>query len=118
VGTREIRFCDISGSEDDVETHEVTIDQMNVEIDLAPAEYRKFLALLQPYIQGGRVDAAARNFTAPLARKPARARAPVLTATERAQLRSWVQDNGIAVPSNSRFKHSIIERWRHESLLT
>jgi hypothetical protein len=113
VGTRQIRFCDISGTEDDVETHELNIDQMHVEIDLAPAEYSKLLELLQPYVQAGRVEASARNFTAPAR---TRSQTPALTPAEREQLKTWAQHKGISVPPNNRFKRSIIEQWRHETL--
>ncbi len=113
MGTRQIRFCDISGIEDDVETHELNIDQMHIEIDLAPTEYRKLLELLQPYIQAGRVDASARTLTTARTRTPSRT--PALTATEREQLTDWAQQNGIPVPANHRFKHSIIEQWRHHA---
>ncbi len=50
MGTRQIRYCDLSGAEDGVELHEVQIDQMRIEIDLAPKEYDKLLKLLQPYL--------------------------------------------------------------------
>ena len=109
MGIRQIKFCDISGLEGDVETHELNIDQMHVEIDLAPGEHRKLLDLLQPYIQAGRVEASARNFATPPAKK---AKGPRLTPAERDQLREWADANGIAVPANSRFKNSLIAQWR------
>lgn len=113
MGTREIRYCDISGTENEVETHELNIDQMHIEIDLAPAEHRKLLDLLQPYIQAGRVEASARAFTTPRSRNPSRV--PSMTAGEREQLRAWAHDKGIQVPANNRFKHSIIDQWRLET---
>jgi hypothetical protein len=113
MGTRQIRFCDISGSETEVASHELFVDQMRVEIDLSAAEYRKLLALLQPYIDAGRVEAAA------LPRRSADGRrnngaVSVLSAGERAELRSWAERQGIPVPSNNRFKMSLVERWRAE----
>ncbi|MCE3551065.1 Lsr2 family protein [Pseudonocardia sp. RS11V-5] len=114
MGIREIRYCDLTGSEHDVESHELNIDQMRVQIDLAGPEYRKLLSLLQPYIDAGRVDASI-----PDLRPAKRAGGQVststgLTAEEREQLRQWAEDKGIEVPSNNRFKRSLVDQWREE----
>lgn len=120
MGIREIRFCDISGSETDVTTHELHIDQLRVEIDLADVEYRKLLDILRPYMDAGRLEASAPD-TAALPRGPRaarRAHAPAgsgLTADERSALRAWAETQGIRVPDNNRFKTSLVEQWRRES---
>lgn len=113
MGTREIRYCDISGAENGVETHELNIDQMHIEIDLGAGEHHKLLELLQPYIRAGRVGTSDRGLTGPRSRNPSRA--PTLTTAEREQLREWAQDKGIQVPANNRFKNSLIEQWRSET---
>jgi hypothetical protein len=54
MGIRPIRYRDITGAEErpgqEVEAHELHIDQMRLQIDLAAGEYQKLLALLRPYI--------------------------------------------------------------------
>jgi hypothetical protein len=59
MGIRPIRYCDITGAEErpgqEVEAHELHIDQMRLQIDLAAGEYQKLLALLRPYIDAGRI---------------------------------------------------------------
>ncbi|HTK62100.1 MAG TPA: histone-like nucleoid-structuring protein Lsr2 [Pseudonocardia sp.] len=117
MGIRTIRYCDISGTEDEVDSHEINIDQMRVEIDLASSEYRKLLELLQPYIDAGRIEASAPDFTAPTAatrRGRARTRTD-LNADERARLRQWAEERGIPVAANNRFKKSIVDQWRAET---
>ncbi|MDN5913619.1 MAG: Lsr2 family protein [Pseudonocardia sp.] len=124
MGIRQIRFCDVTGTEDDVEPHEIHIDQMRIEIDLAGLEYRRLLEALRPFIDAGRVEAAAPD-TATL---PARAelppsrrragRAPTgtgLSATERVQLRQWAEAKGLPLPANNRFKQSLIAEWRQDT---
>lgn len=124
MGTRQIRFCDITGTETDVEAHEIHIDQMRIEIDLAASEYRRLLEALQPFIDAGRVDACAPD-TAAL---PDHSAAPQggrrgrhgptrsgLSATERDQLRQWAEAKNIPVPPNNRFKQSLIAQWRHDT---
>jgi len=59
MGVRQIKFCDLSGVEKNVQTHELQVDQMRIEIDLADPEYAKLLKLLQPYLDVGRIEAAA-----------------------------------------------------------
>jgi hypothetical protein len=59
MGIRPIRYCDITGAEErpgqEVEAHELHIDQMRLQIDLVAGEYQKRLALLRPYIDAGRL---------------------------------------------------------------
>ncbi|AEA23640.1 histone-like nucleoid-structuring protein Lsr2 [Pseudonocardia benzenivorans] len=109
MGIREIRYCDVSGTEEDVETHELNIDQMHVRIDLAGVEYRKLLALLQPYLDAGTIEASVPGYGTG---RPAARTSTGLTAEERTQLRLWAEAQGIEVPSNNRFKRSLVERWR------
>jgi hypothetical protein len=114
MGTREIRYCDISGAEGDVESHVVQLDQMRIDIDLTPAEYDKLVRLLQRYIDAGRVEASVPDRPV----TPARARrrgGPVLSLDERLELRNWAIGQGIEVPSNNRFKASLVQRWRQET---
>jgi hypothetical protein len=118
MGIREIRFCDLTGSEHDVESHELNIDQMRVQIDLAGPEYRKLLGLLQPYIDAGRVDASIPDLRSAAKRSGGSAQVSTstgLTAEEREQLRQWAEEKGIEVPSNNRFKRSLVEQWREET---
>ncbi len=124
MGIRQIRYCDITGTETDVEPHEIHIDQMRVQIDLAATEYRRLLDTLQPFIDAGRVDAAAPDTAAlPDHGAPTEGRrrgrhAPTrsgLSAAERDQLRRWAEANGIPVPSNNRFKQSLITQWRQDT---
>lgn len=112
MGIREIRYCDVSGTEFDVETHELNIDQMHVRIDLAGVEYRKLLALLQPYLDAGTVEASIPGFAS--GRSAART-STGLTADERSQLRLWAEEHGIEVPSNNRFKRTLVDQWRGDS---
>ena len=116
MGIREIRYCDLTGSEQDVESHELNIDQMRVQIDLAAPEYRKLLGLLQPYIEAGRVDASIPDLRSAAKRGGSGqvSTSTGLTAEEREQLRQWAEDKGIEVPSNNRFKRSLVEQWREE----
>lgn len=122
MGIREIRFCDITGSEDDVSPHEIHIDQLRVEIDLADNEYRKLIEVLQPYMDAGRLEASAPD-TATLPTTSSRraghraSTAPKLTPTERQELRHWAETQGIVVPANNRFKTSLVERWRREAVM-
>lgn len=140
MGIREIRFCDISGVENDVNQHVLQIDQMCVEIDLSGAEYSKLLEVLGPYIDAGRVEASVPNLAAtgstPKVKRRAGASSPstdgtattgaevlarstsargsstALTPPERDALREWAQAEGIEVASNNRFKATVIEKWR------
>lgn len=122
MGIRSIRYCDVSGSEEDVDAHVINIDQMRVEIDLAGTEYRKLLELLQPYINAGRLEASTPDFavgTAGTTRRPHRPRTGTdLNKDEREQLRQWAEENGIPVAANNRFKMSIVEQWRAETSAT
>lgn len=119
MGIRQIRYCDISGTEHDVETHEINIDQMRVEIDLAADEYRKLLQLLRPYIDAGRIEASVPDVLPPAtkARRTTRPRGKRggLSPQERAQLRQWAEEKGLPVPVNNRFKRTVIEQWRKET---
>jgi hypothetical protein len=122
MGIRSIRYCDISGTEDDVDGHEINIDQMRIDIDLAASEYRKLLELLRPYIDAGRVEASAPDFPTTAAGSgsaPRRATRPRtrtdLTKDERLQLRQWAEETGIPVAANNRFKMPLVEQWRAET---
>lgn len=124
MGIRQIRYCDITGTETDVEPHEIHIDQMRIEIDLAAGEYRSLLETLQPFIDAGRVDASAPDTAAlPDHPTPTQSRrhgrhGPTrsgLSAPERDQLRQWAEARGIPVPPNNRFKQSLIAQWRHDT---
>ena len=116
MGTRQIRYCDLSGAEDGVELHEVQIDQMRIEIDLAPGEYAKLLKLLQPYLDAGRIEASIPDgsvFGGGDGRGGSgRASTTGLTAEERQDLRTWAEEQGIEVPANNRFKKSLVDEWR------
>lgn len=117
MGVRQIRFCDISGTERDVQSHELQIDQMRVEIDLADPEYSKLLDLLRPYLDAGRVEASIPDAgQLPVRQAPAgRPSSTSLTREQRQQLRVWAQSRGIDAPSNNRFKRSVVEQWRRET---
>lgn len=123
MGIRQIRFCDITGTETDVEPHEIHIDQMRIAIDLADSEYRRLLEALQPFIDAGRVeaslpDAAALPDGASSPRNRPRRRASTstgLSAAEREQLRQWAEAKGFPVPVNNRFKQSLIDQWRADT---
>lgn len=114
MGVRQIRYCDISGTEHDVESHQLHIDQMRIDIDLAGAEYRKLLELLRPYIDAGRVEASLPGGNGSGADSSS-AGGPRLEAHERQQVRQWAEANDIEVPSNNRFKRAIVDRWREET---
>jgi hypothetical protein len=118
MGIRSIRYCDISGTVDDVDAHEINIDQMRVEIDLAASEYRKLLELLKPYLDAGRIEASAPDFSRLSAPARRRTRSTDLTADERARLRQWAEEKGIPVAANNRFKMSIVNQWRAETAPT
>lgn len=120
MGIRQIRYCDITGTEDGpdhpVEPHELHIDQMRLDIDLAAGEYQKLLALLRPYIDAGRIEASTPTRTD---RRSAtthtnRSVTSRLTAEERDQLEHWAIAHDIPVPPNKRFKRAVIEQWKHE----
>jgi hypothetical protein len=127
MGIRQIRYCDISGTEEgpgaEVDSHELHIDQMGVRIDLAAGEYRKLLQLLRPYIDAGRVEASTPPHLMGLpSAGVSRTRGagvtgrggPRLSAEERDQLVRWAADRDIPVPTNKKFKNAIIEQWRRE----
>ncbi|MBP2371724.1 Lsr2 family protein [Pseudonocardia parietis] len=115
MGIRQIRFCDITGTENDVESHEIHIDQMRIAIDLAGSEYRRL-------IEAGRMeasvpDAGSLPYPESAPRKP-RKRASTstgLTAAERDQLRQWAEARDVPVPVNHRFKQSLIDQWRADA---
>lgn len=119
MGIRSIRYCDISGTEHDVDGHQINIDQMRIEIDLAEHEYRKLLNLLQPYMDAGRVEASAPELPTSAAsptRGGRRARTRTdLSRAERLQLRQWAEERGLPVAVNNRFKMSLVEQWRAET---
>jgi hypothetical protein len=122
MGIRQIRYCDLTGAEDGVESHEIQIDQMRIEIDLAGEEYRKLLAALRPFLDAGRVEASAPAAAPAPARSGERQggdrRPPTrtgLSATERDQVRRWAEAKDLPVPANNRFKRSLIEQWRQET---
>ncbi|MEV4644835.1 histone-like nucleoid-structuring protein Lsr2 [Saccharopolyspora sp. NPDC049357] len=120
MGTRQIRYCDISGTEHDVETHEINIDQMRVEIDLAADEYRKLLQLLRPYLDAGRIEASMpdlpQHTTTPRrTTRPRGKRGSDLSPQERTQLRQWAEEKGLPVPVNNQFKRTVIDQWREET---
>lgn len=122
MGTRSSRYCDISGTEEDVEAHVINIDQMRVEVDLAGREYRKLLELLQPYIGAGVLEASApdlpRATVSTTGRKQRHRTGTDLNKDEREQLRQWAEDNGIPVAANNRFKMSTVQQWRTEATET
>ncbi|NMH99497.1 Lsr2 dimerization domain-containing protein [Pseudonocardia acidicola] len=109
MGVRQIRYCDISGTEP-AESHEINIDQMRIEIDLSGAEYERLLEILGPYIDAGRVEAAARNVRT--ARPGGAGGSSALTPDERARLKQWAASAGIDLPPKGRFKRAIIDQWR------
>ncbi|HEY1973725.1 MAG TPA: histone-like nucleoid-structuring protein Lsr2 [Pseudonocardia sp.] len=124
MGIRQIRYCDISGAEEgpgqDVEAHELHIDQMRLQIDLVAGEYQKLLALLRPYIDAGRVEASTPSHLTGLPSVRAggttvtRRAGPRLSAEERDELVQWALDHNIPVPTNKKFKHAVIEQWQRE----
>lgn len=107
MGVREIRYCDISGTEP-AEPHEIIVDQMHIQIDLAATEYQRLLALLEPYLEAGSVEAATH------AVRPARRTGAGLSPEERTALKEWAARAGVELPPNGRIKRVIIERWRAE----
>jgi hypothetical protein len=118
VGVRQIRYCDISGTERDVNSHELQIDQMRIEIDLADPEYAKLLDMLRPYLDAGRVEASissAAQLPSGRAATPGRPSSTSLTREERQQLRAWAEENGLDAPANNRFKRTVVEQWRRET---
>ena len=136
MGVRQIRYCDISGVEGDVDQHEIHIDQMRIEIDLSGSEYRKLLEVLRPYMDAGVVEASGRGLPAKVksARRARRkpdapadaavvgeqpeapmARSSALSAEQRQQVRQWAMARGMEVPVNNRFKGSLVEAWREET---
>lgn len=124
MGIRQIRYCDITGTETEVDQHELHIDQMRIEIDLASSEYQRLLEALRPFIDAGRVEASVPDKSAlPDHRASAQSRqrrrhgstSSGLSATERDQLRQWAQDRGLPVPPNNRFKRSLIAQWRSDT---
>jgi hypothetical protein len=114
VGVRQVKFCDISGVEDGVESHEVQLDQMRIEIDLAPGEYDKLLSALRPYLDAGRIEASIPDGAAfGHHRESTRASSSTgLTVEERQELREWAEERGMELPPNNRFKRSLVEEWR------
>lgn len=120
MGIRQIRFCDITGTEDDVGSHELHVDQMRIAIDLADSEYRRLIEALQPFIDAGRVEASVPDAgslpdraLAPQSRHGRRVSTSTgLSAAERDQLRQWAAARGFPVPVNNRFKQSLIDQWR------
>ena len=115
MGVREIRFCDISGTEKDVESHELHVDQMRIDIDLAGPEYQKLLKVLAPYIEAGRVEASMPGDARRRGARPARSSSTDLTAEQRQEVREWALAKGIEVPANNRFKGSLVKAWREET---
>lgn len=123
MGIRQIRFCDITGAENDVESHEIHIDQMRVAIDLAGSEYRRLIEALQPFIDAGRVEASVPDAgslpdrTSASGSRPRRraSTSTGLSAAERDQLRQWAEARGFPVPVNNRFKQSLIDQWREDA---
>ena len=116
MGVRQIRFCDISGTERDVKPHELQIDQMRIEIDLADPEYTKLLNMLRPYLDAGRVEASIPESGQLPTKAPAgRPSSTSLTREQRQQLRAWAQSRGIDAPANNRFKRTVVEQWRRET---
>lgn len=123
MGIRQIRYCDITGTENDVESHEIHIDQMRIAIDLAGSEYRRLIAALQPFIDAGRVEASVPaagslpDGTSASGNRPRRrpSTSTGLTAAERDQLRQWAEARGFPVPVNNRFKQSLIDQWRADT---
>lgn len=115
MGVREIRYCDLTGTEDGVESHEIHLDQMRIAIDLAAGEYQKLLTLLGPYMDAGRIDASVPDGSAlggARRNEPRRRTTSGLTAEQRQELRQWAEENGIEVPSNNRFSQALVQRWR------
>ncbi|MCW0214776.1 MAG: Lsr2 family protein [Pseudonocardia sp.] len=122
MGVRQIRYCDITGVEKDVEGHVLNVDQMRIELDLAAPEYQKLLAVLRPYIDAGRVEASVPESVVAAMTKSGRRSPRVsassstgLTPEERAQVRTWAEARGIEVPANNRFKSALVEEWRRET---
>jgi hypothetical protein len=111
VGVREIRYCDISGTEKDVESHELQVDQMRIQIDLAEKEYGKLLDLLRPYLDVGRIEASVPE----LPRRRAQPSGTALTVEQRQQVREWAEAKGIEVPLNNRFKRTLVDQWKAET---
>lgn len=111
MGVREIRYCDISGTEADVESHELNIDQMHIQIDLAGPEYQKLLELLQPYIDAGRVEASVPARSKSTGSRQAGGSSS-LSAEERSRLRKWAAEEGIPVAPSGRIRQAVVEQWR------
>ena len=57
MGTRDVRYSDLSGTEDAVAPHEISLDRQHYELDLAAQEYRDLKKVLQPYIAAARAIA-------------------------------------------------------------
>lgn len=114
MGVRQIKFCDLSGVEKDVQTHELQVDQMRIEIDLADPEYSKLLKLLQPYLDVGRIEASVPGGVGG-ARRTAPPSGTALTPEQRQQVRDWAEAKGIEVPVNNRFKRSLVDQWKQET---
>ena len=112
MGVRQIKFCDLSGVEKNVQTHELQVDQMRIEIDLADPEYAKLLKLLQPYLDVGRIEA---SVPAGMTRRSAPPSGTALTAEQRQQVREWAEARGIEVPVNNRFKRSLVDQWKADT---
>jgi hypothetical protein len=111
VGVRQIRYCDITG-EEPAEAHEINIDQMRIEIDLGASEYERLLQILGPYIDAGRVEAAARSVST--AGGGGIGRSSALTPDERVRFKQWAASAGIDLPPNGRFKRAVVDQWRAE----
>ena len=65
MGTRDVRYSDLSGIEVNVEPHEISLDRQHYELDLAAQEYRALQKALRPYIAVARAVTPPRVESAP-----------------------------------------------------
>lgn len=100
---------DIDGeilSEEDSETIQYSIDGRHYEIDLGPANAKKFREALEPYVSVSRKSAA-----------PARTRQSRAKTTkpghglDMSAVRSWARENGHTVPDRGRIPNVVLDAY-------
>ncbi|MDN5599257.1 MAG: histone-like nucleoid-structuring protein Lsr2 [Micrococcaceae bacterium] len=100
---------DIDGeilSEEDSETIQYSLDGRHYEIDLGPANAKKFREVLEPYVSVSRKAAA-----------PARTRQSRSKTTkpgrglDMSAVRSWARENGHTVPDRGRIPNVVLDAY-------
>jgi nucleoid-associated protein Lsr2 len=105
--TRTFMVDDIDGSQEDVDTVQIALDNVSYEIDLSAPNAARLREKLDRFVENGK-----KVTTRPLGRKATRGRAVPSAPVGREQaqaVRDWARNNGYTVSERGRIPKSVQE---------